>query len=290
MTPIIKYLEEGIVPSDNNEARALRAKIGQYTMESGVLFKKGYLIPMCERVGPLQANYVIREIHMGSCGMHVGPRAVVRKAMRQVGNGHTWSLTPARGGAKFVVVAIDYFTKWVEAKPLVKITGKEIIRFVMDNIICRYGLPRIIVTDNGAQLSKGQTEALWKESKPVRKGKSRMGRRIAEWRSSTKKATLEPGLTKERREAAAIREARTKSKMNINTTRNTPGRDLWGQESLCKSKERGKQVRSREAGSQVGRPYMVTKKFENGLLQVANNGDQIVPRTWALDSLTKCYL
>ncbi|GJV85150.1 reverse transcriptase domain-containing protein [Tanacetum coccineum] len=67
------------------------------------------------------------------------------------GNGHS-CLTPARGGAKFVVVAIDYFTKWVEAKPLVKITGKEIIRFVMDNIICRYGLPRIIVTDNGAQL------------------------------------------------------------------------------------------------------------------------------------------
>ncbi|GJW85698.1 reverse transcriptase domain-containing protein [Tanacetum coccineum] len=87
MTSIIKYLEEGIVPSDNNEARALRAKIGQYTMESGVLFKKGYLIPMLRCVGPLQANYVIREIHMGSCGMHVGPRAVVRKAMRQ---GYYW--------------------------------------------------------------------------------------------------------------------------------------------------------------------------------------------------------
>ncbi|GKA83220.1 reverse transcriptase domain-containing protein [Tanacetum coccineum] len=53
MTPIIKYLEEGVVPSDNNEARALRAKIGQYTMESGVLFKKGYLIPMLRCVGPL---------------------------------------------------------------------------------------------------------------------------------------------------------------------------------------------------------------------------------------------
>ncbi|GKB18979.1 hypothetical protein Tco_0852902 [Tanacetum coccineum] len=52
-------------------------------MESGVLFKKGYLIPMLRCVGPLQANYVIREIHMGSCGMHVGPREVVRKAMRQ---------------------------------------------------------------------------------------------------------------------------------------------------------------------------------------------------------------
>ncbi|GJT77592.1 hypothetical protein Tco_1044317 [Tanacetum coccineum] len=38
-------------------------------------------------LGPLQANYVIREIHMGSCGMHFGPRVVVRKAMRQ---GYYW--------------------------------------------------------------------------------------------------------------------------------------------------------------------------------------------------------
>ncbi|GKA17393.1 reverse transcriptase domain-containing protein [Tanacetum coccineum] len=36
-------------------------------------------------------------------------------------------LPPARGGAKFVIVAIDYFTKWVEAKPVVRITGKELV-------------------------------------------------------------------------------------------------------------------------------------------------------------------
>ncbi|GKE96537.1 hypothetical protein Tco_1581392, partial [Tanacetum coccineum] len=81
MTLIIQCLE-GIWPEDKNEARCLRAKIGQYTMESGVLFKKGYLVPMLRCVGPLQANYVIREIHMGSCGIHVGPRAVVKKAFR----------------------------------------------------------------------------------------------------------------------------------------------------------------------------------------------------------------
>nr|GEY10910.1 hypothetical protein [Tanacetum cinerariifolium] len=197
-------LEEGTWPKDKNEARCLRAKIGQYTMESRVLFKKGYLVPMLRCVGPLQANYVVREIHMGSCGMHVGPRAVVRKAIRQ---GYYWPtmhedakrkvekynpcqeyalvlrlpktlmtpimapwsfyqwgmdilrpLPPARGGAKFVIVAIDYFTKWIEAKPLVKITCKEVIHFAMDNIICRFGLPRVIVTNNGPQLANGLVE------------------------------------------------------------------------------------------------------------------------------------
>nr|GEX16123.1 reverse transcriptase domain-containing protein [Tanacetum cinerariifolium] len=51
-------LEEGTWSKDKNKARCLRAKIGQYTMESGVFFKKGYLVPMLRCVGPPQANYV----------------------------------------------------------------------------------------------------------------------------------------------------------------------------------------------------------------------------------------
>ena len=62
-------------------------KINQYVIEEGVLFRKSYLVPMLRCVGPLQANYVIREIHMGACGMHSEPRMVVAKAMRQ---GYYW--------------------------------------------------------------------------------------------------------------------------------------------------------------------------------------------------------
>ncbi|GJX50811.1 reverse transcriptase domain-containing protein [Tanacetum coccineum] len=49
---------------------------------------------------------------------------------------------------KFVIVAIDYFTKWIKAKPLARIIGKDMKKFVWDNIVCRFGLPQIIVTDN----------------------------------------------------------------------------------------------------------------------------------------------
>nr|GFB22835.1 putative ribonuclease H-like domain-containing protein [Tanacetum cinerariifolium] len=59
------------------------------------------------------------------------------------------SLSEAPGKVRFVIVAVDYFTKWIEAKPLAKTTGKEVKKFVWDNIVCRYGLPKIIVTDNG---------------------------------------------------------------------------------------------------------------------------------------------
>ncbi|XP_063938093.1 uncharacterized protein LOC135147954 [Daucus carota subsp. sativus] len=57
---------------------------------------------------------------------------------------------------KFLLVAIDYFTKWIEAKPLAKITTKQVAQFVWENIICRYGIPRIMVIDNGTQFNNAE--------------------------------------------------------------------------------------------------------------------------------------
>ena len=52
---------------------------------------------------------------------------------------------------KFLVVGIDYFTKWVKAEPLVTITEKSICTFIWRNIICKYKIPRVLVSDNGKQ-------------------------------------------------------------------------------------------------------------------------------------------
>ena len=52
---------------------------------------------------------------------------------------------------KFLVVGIDYFTKWVEAKALATIIEKNIRNFVWRNIICRYRIPKVLVFDNGKQ-------------------------------------------------------------------------------------------------------------------------------------------
>ena len=54
---------------------------------------------------------------------------------------------------KFLVVGIDYFTKWVEAEALSTITERNIRSFVWRNIICRYGIPRVLVSDNGKQFN-----------------------------------------------------------------------------------------------------------------------------------------
>ncbi|XP_052206772.1 uncharacterized protein LOC127811099 [Diospyros lotus] len=50
---------------------------------------------------------------------------------------------------KFLLVATDYFTKWVEAEPLATITEKKVEGVIWKDIICRFGIPRILNTDHG---------------------------------------------------------------------------------------------------------------------------------------------
>jgi len=52
---------------------------------------------------------------------------------------------------RFLVVGIDYFTKWVEVEVLATIMEKNVRNFVWKKIICRYGIPRVLVLDNGKQ-------------------------------------------------------------------------------------------------------------------------------------------
>nr|GFB16632.1 reverse transcriptase domain-containing protein [Tanacetum cinerariifolium] len=81
MTQLVDYLK-GVLPGDNNEARKLRIKARQYELMEWVLYRRSFLTPWLRCVGPLQADYVMREIHKGSCSMHAGPRSVVSKAIR----------------------------------------------------------------------------------------------------------------------------------------------------------------------------------------------------------------
>ncbi|GKB15677.1 reverse transcriptase domain-containing protein, partial [Tanacetum coccineum] len=55
----------------------------------------------------------------------------------------------AQGKVKLLIIAVDYFTKWIEAKPVAKIIRNQVKKFVWDNIVCRFGLPGEIISDNG---------------------------------------------------------------------------------------------------------------------------------------------
>jgi len=59
--------------------------------------------------------------------------------------------SPRKGQTKFFLVGVDYFTKWIEAGPLASILAKNVQNFVWKSIVCRFGVPHIIITDNGRQ-------------------------------------------------------------------------------------------------------------------------------------------
>jgi ribonuclease HI len=157
MSPIVRYLKEGKLPTDKMEARKLRIRASHFQLLDGILYKMGFSRPHLRCLSPEEANYVIREVHEGICGNHSGARALAHKLTRA---GYYWpsllhdatqyvktcdkcqrfanitrappeEITPmtspwpfAQWGldimgpfpvgtkqAKFLVVAIDYFTK-----------------------------------------------------------------------------------------------------------------------------------------------------------------------------------
>ena len=61
-----------------------------------------------------------------------------------------------KGQCKFIIVAVDYFTKWAEAEHLAIITEQKIHNFVWQAIICRFGIPRDLVSDNGKQFENAK--------------------------------------------------------------------------------------------------------------------------------------
>ena len=70
-----------------------------------------------------------------------------------------------RSGVKYAIVAVDYFTKWAEAEPMATITSQKMINFVTKNIICRYGVPQKIITDNGTQFESEEFQNFCKKFK-----------------------------------------------------------------------------------------------------------------------------
>ena len=55
------------------------------------------------------------------------------------------------GNKKYLLVGIDYFTKWVEAEPLANIRDVDAKKFFWKNIVTRFGVPHVLISDNGLQ-------------------------------------------------------------------------------------------------------------------------------------------
>ena len=187
MVLIWDYLVDGILPSDPKEASMLRTRSDRFTIHRGTLYKQGFSTSILKCVGKEDTNYVLKVVHEGICGNHIGARSLVAKTLRQ---GYYWptmlkdamelvkkckicqehaqishipseSLTSItspwpfqqwgldilgplpieKGQCKFIVVGVDYFTKWAEAEPLATIIAQKVHNFVWRSMICRFRIP-----------------------------------------------------------------------------------------------------------------------------------------------------
>ncbi|GJT00017.1 reverse transcriptase domain-containing protein [Tanacetum coccineum] len=256
-------------------------------------------------------------------------------------------LSEGPGKVKFLIVAMDYFTKWIEAKPVATITGNEIKKFVWDNIVCRFGLPGEIISDNGKQfrddpfkewceklcihqhfasVKHPQTNGLVERAnRSLGEGiKARLEARSKNWmeelphvlwahRTMIKSSNedtpfsltygteanneaLEINLDplEERREEAAIREAKSKAKMEkyynakVRSTSFKPGDLVYRNNDASQVEDTGK------LGPKWEGPYEVTEALGKGAYELRDRDGKQLPRTWMVQqtikrcNITKC--
>jgi len=71
----------------------------------------------------------------------------------------------ASNGHRYILVAIDYFTKWVEAASYASVTRNMVIIFIKKEIICTYRLPKKIITDNATNLNNKMMKEMGEDFK-----------------------------------------------------------------------------------------------------------------------------
>src|SRR3954464_980924 len=67
---------------------------------------------------------------------------------------------PVSFGFLYILLAVDYVSKWVEAIPTRTNDSKVVVEFVRSNIFCRFGIPRAIISDQGTHFCNRTMEAL----------------------------------------------------------------------------------------------------------------------------------
>jgi hypothetical protein len=169
------YLRGHYEPQDELEEKRLKQRARGYAVVDGELYKSGIIEPWLRCITSEKGLELLKEIHSGFCGAHIGTRALASKAIKQ---GFYWPsinndakklvqkceacqkmenqqnlpfmpvhlippswplqrwgmdlvgpLPTTQGNCKFAAVAVDYFTKWVEAKALANITTSTIQKF-----------------------------------------------------------------------------------------------------------------------------------------------------------------
>ncbi|KAL5570454.1 hypothetical protein UlMin_027029 [Ulmus minor] len=138
MDPIISFLRDGTLPADKFEARRLRFRSARYFLDKGKLYKKGFSSPSLLCLDEDRGKFTLEEVHAGVCGNHSSGRTLAHRILRQ---GYYWPTIQTD--------SLDFVRKCDKCQP-----------FIWKNIVCRFGVPRELVSDHGTQFENEKLQSI----------------------------------------------------------------------------------------------------------------------------------
>ncbi|GJT61802.1 reverse transcriptase domain-containing protein [Tanacetum coccineum] len=148
ITPITEYLKDGVLLDDKKEANKLCIKARQYELMDRILYRRSDARDMILKCKDCQVHRPVPRNPQQPLTPITSPWPFYKWGIDIAG-----PFSEGPGKVKFLIVAMDYFAKWIEARAVATISGGQVKKFVWDNIMCRFGLPGEIVSDNGKQFS-----------------------------------------------------------------------------------------------------------------------------------------
>ncbi|KAA3458454.1 gag/pol polyprotein [Gossypium australe] len=130
---VLQYIKNGEYPeyATENEKRTLRRLASDYVLDGNILYKKGKDQVLLRCVDAVEAKQILEEVHEGICGTHANGFTMARQIMRF---GYYWSTMEGD--------CIKYARKC-----------HKFSKFLKKEIICRYGMPERIISDNALNLN-----------------------------------------------------------------------------------------------------------------------------------------
>ncbi|RVW61408.1 Retrovirus-related Pol polyprotein from transposon 17.6 [Vitis vinifera] len=179
--PLLIESRSGTYPevATTKDRRALRHLATRFVICGDTLYRRsadGMLLLCLDRAS---ADRVMREVHSGVCGPHMGGHMLAIHGDLIHAPSELHALTspwPFQYGVLILLgrfhqnlpvvrvhpVAIDYFTKWVEAASYARLTSARVASFIRSHIICRYGVPHELISDRGAHF-RAEVDTLLQE-------------------------------------------------------------------------------------------------------------------------------
>nr|XP_025635517.1 uncharacterized protein LOC112729558 [Arachis hypogaea] len=164
LDPITDFLEHGKLPSDEKNAAKLRREAAKYAVIQGQLFRKRLNQPLLKCLHPDQTDYVLRKVHEGCCGHHIGGKALARKLFRA---GYYWPSMMA-DSKEFVKKCVKCqqnanFARAPASELSLLTTSRPFSQWGVDllgpfpvgsgQVVTRFGIPEVVISDNGTQFT-----------------------------------------------------------------------------------------------------------------------------------------